>query len=64
MPFDWTNWLEHRLDWHKGMSRWYIDDQFMLSKTKNVPKHPSAVIVYHWGDSGEWSGNMSVGGQV
>jgi hypothetical protein len=62
--FDWTNWLEHRIDWHPGLSRWYINDQLLLKKAKNVPSHPSGLIVNLWGDGGEWSGNMTVGGQV
>jgi hypothetical protein len=62
--FDWTEWLEHRIDWHEGMSRWYINDNLMLSSEKNVPTDPSGLILNLWGDGGEWSGNMSVGGQV
>lgn len=62
--FDWTQWLEHRIDWHNGISRWYIDGDLMLSKEKNVPTDPSGLILNLWGDGGEWSGNMSVGGQV
>jgi hypothetical protein len=62
--FDWTNWLEHRIDWYDGISRWYINDQLMLNKTLNVPGHPSGLIVNLWGDGGEWSGNMTAGGQV
>lgn len=61
---DWTNWLDHRIDWHAGISRWYINDKLLLTKTKNVPTHPSGLTVNLWGDGGEWSGNMSVGGQV
>jgi len=62
--FHWTQWLEYRLDWHDGISRWYINDELLLNKTKNVPTHPSGLIVNLWGDGGEWSGNMTVGGQV
>ena len=62
--FDWADWLEHRLDWHSGVTRWYINNQFMMKKTKNVPTDPSGLILNLWGDGGDWSGNMSVGGQV
>ncbi|KAK5952132.1 hypothetical protein OHC33_007019 [Knufia fluminis] len=60
----WTDWHDHRLDWFDGMSRWYIDDELALEKTKNVPTKPSGLILNLWSDGGEWSGNMTVGAEV
>ena len=61
---DWTQWLDHRLDWDRAMSRWWVDDVVVLNKTLNVPQEPSALILNLWSDGGTWSGNMSVGSQV
>lgn len=60
----WTDWHDYRLDWYDGVSRWYIDGEFVLEKTLNVPTEPSGLILNLWSDGGEWSGNMSVGAEV
>jgi hypothetical protein len=60
----WTEWANHRLDWYPGISQWWMDDQLLLTKTINVPKKPSGMILNLWSDGGEWSGNMTVGDQV
>lgn len=60
----WTEWLDYRLDWFPQISRWYVNGQLQLEKSLNVPKKPSGLILNLWGDGGQWSGNMTVGGQV
>lgn len=60
----WTEWLDYRLDWFDHISRWYVNGQIQLEKSLNVPKTPSGLILNLWGDGGQWSGNMTVGGQV
>ncbi len=59
-----TDWLDHRIDWLDGISRWYVDGELVLEKRMNVPKEPSGLILNLWGDGGEWSGGMEVGDQV
>lgn len=60
----WTDWHDYRLDWYDGVSRWYVDGEFVLEKTLNVPTEPSGLVLNLWSDGGEWSGNMSVGSEV
>ncbi|KAK2831950.1 hypothetical protein FQN49_007004 [Arthroderma sp. PD_2] len=60
----WTHWGDHRLDWFQGMSRWYFNDEFRLSKTYGVPVNPSMLILNLWSDGGQWTGNMTVGSSV
>lgn len=59
-----TEWIDHRLDWFPDISRYWIDDQLLHNKTYGVPTKPSSLTINLWGDGGEWSGNMTVGGQV
>ncbi|KAK5089668.1 hypothetical protein LTR70_006523 [Exophiala xenobiotica] len=66
MPHDYvmTEWLDHRIDWFDGVSRWYINGDLVLDKTINTPSTPSTVFMNLWSNGGSWSGNMSVGAQV
>lgn len=66
MPHDHvvTEWLDHRLDWFDGVTRWYIDNELVLTKTQNVPNTPCTVFMNLWSNGQFWSGNMSVGAQV
>ncbi|KAH8648419.1 concanavalin A-like lectin/glucanase domain-containing protein [Xylariales sp. PMI_506] len=59
-----TDWMEHRLDWFDGVVRWWVNGQLVLNKTVNAPTQPSGLILNVWGNGGEWSGNMTVGGEV
>lgn len=59
-----TEWLDHRIDWFDGLSRWWVDGEMVLEKTMNVPRDPSELILNLWSDGGEWSGGMSVGSEV
>jgi hypothetical protein len=59
-----TEWLNHRIDWFDGLSRWWVDGEMVLEKTINVPRDPSGLILNLWSDGGEWSGGMSVGSEV
>lgn len=61
---NWTQWITHRLDWFDGVSQYWVDDTLVLTKTKNVPDTPGGAILNVWGDGGEWSGEMRVGGEV
>jgi hypothetical protein len=63
-PKAYTDWIDHRIDWLDGVSRWYVDDELVLEKQMNVPKEASGLILNLWGDGGEWSGNMTVGSEV
>ncbi|KAM5457388.1 hypothetical protein MaudCBS49596_000583 [Microsporum audouinii] len=60
----WTHWGDHRLDWFRDVSRWYFNNEFLLSKTYGVPKNPSMLILNLWSDGGQWTGNMTVGSSV
>ncbi|KAF2267091.1 concanavalin A-like lectin/glucanase [Lojkania enalia] len=57
----WDEWQEHRIDWFKKNSYWYINDKQVAANTYSVPREPSGLIINMWSDGGEWSGNMSVG---
>lgn len=59
-----TSWLDHRIDWHEGVSRWYIDDQLVRQSTVNVRQHPAGMVLSLWGNGGLWSGEMKDGGEV
>jgi hypothetical protein len=63
-PQKYTDWLDHRIDWLDGISRWYIDGDLVLEKQLNVPTQLSGLILNLWGDGGEWSGVMDVGAQA
>jgi hypothetical protein len=52
-----------RIDWFKGQSRWYANGVSIANLTKNVPSVASGVVLNVWSDGGEWSGNMTVGGE-
>ncbi|KAF2401486.1 concanavalin A-like lectin/glucanase [Trichodelitschia bisporula] len=60
----WDEWRVHRLDWLPGKSRWYLDGDKVAESTYGVPKEPSYVVLNMWGDGGEWSGEMDVGGEA
>lgn len=60
----WTDWVEHRLDWFEGRSSWLINGELLLNKTYGVPMVPSWLNINVWGNGGQWSGNMAVGGSV
>jgi beta-glucanase (GH16 family) len=60
----WTDWHVHRIDWVKGVCRWFLDGQEVAVNTYSVPKKPSGIILNVWSDGGVWSGNMSVGGKA
>jgi beta-glucanase (GH16 family) len=57
----WNDWRTHRIDWLPGMSRWYVDGQFIAQNNYSVPRKPSGLVLNMWSDGGVWSGNMSVG---
>ncbi|KAI1153378.1 glycoside hydrolase family 16 protein [Nemania diffusa] len=61
---DWTQWSVHRMDWSPKNTTWYIDGDQVASIAFQVPRDPSQVIFNAWSDGGEWSGNMSVGGDA
>ncbi|KAJ8132356.1 hypothetical protein O1611_g1270 [Lasiodiplodia mahajangana] len=61
---DWTQWSVHRMDWTPKNTTWYIDGQQAASIAFQVPRDPSQVIFNAWSDGGEWSGNMTVGGEA
>jgi beta-glucanase (GH16 family) len=42
---NWTDWQTYRLDWTPTLSAWYVNDQLVITKSINVPKLPSAVIL-------------------
>ncbi|KAF2430512.1 concanavalin A-like lectin/glucanase [Tothia fuscella] len=57
----WDEWHTHRIDWLPRMSRWYIDDKFIVQNSYGVPRKPSGLILNMWSDGGVWSGDMKVG---
>ncbi len=59
-----TQWLDHRLDWHDGVSRWYVDGELVLEKRVNVPREPGGLVLNLWGDAGRWSGAMDDDGEA
>ncbi|RYF37737.1 MAG: glycosyl hydrolase family protein, partial [Cytophagaceae bacterium] len=60
----WDEWQTHRIDWLPKHSYWYLDDQQVAANTYSVPRKPSFLILNMWGNGGEWSGNMTTGGQA
>jgi hypothetical protein len=60
----WDDWQTHRIDWLPKNSYWYLNDKQVAANTYSVPRKPSFLVLNMWGDGGEWSGNMTVGGQA
>jgi len=60
----WDEWQVHRIDWLPKHSYWYLDNKQVAANTYSVPRKPSFMMLNMWSDGGEWSGNMSVGGQA
>ncbi|KAF2274535.1 concanavalin A-like lectin/glucanase [Westerdykella ornata] len=60
----WTEWAEHRIDWVEGRSFWFRDGRKVAENTYSVPSVPSYLVLNMWGDGGEWSGEMEVGGSA
>ncbi|KAF2029379.1 concanavalin A-like lectin/glucanase [Setomelanomma holmii] len=60
----WDEWQTHRIDWLPKNSYWYLDNKQVAANTYSVPRKPSFLVLNMWGDGGEWSGNMTVGGQA
>ncbi|KAI0402686.1 glycoside hydrolase family 16 protein [Xylaria palmicola] len=61
---DWSQWSVHRMDWTPRDTTWFIDGKEVASIAFQVPRDPSQVIFNAWSDGGEWSGNMTVGGEA
>ncbi|POR38748.1 Uncharacterized protein TPAR_01063 [Tolypocladium paradoxum] len=66
MPRDleWTDWAVHRMDWTPKRSVWYVDGDEVASIEFQVPRDASGININSWSDGGNWSGNMSVGGEA
>jgi hypothetical protein len=60
----WNEWQTHRIDWLPKNSYWYLNQKQVAANTYSVPRKPSFLVLNMWGDGGEWSGNMTVGGQA
>ncbi|KAK4232026.1 xyloglucan endo-transglycosylase [Podospora fimiseda] len=60
----WSDWLIHRLDWTPEYTAWYVNDILVAQISFQVPRDESNIILNAWSDGGEWTGNMSVGGQA
>ncbi|KAF2197107.1 concanavalin A-like lectin/glucanase [Delitschia confertaspora ATCC 74209] len=61
---DWREWHDHRIDWLEHESFWWLDGRMTASNTYSVPRRPSGLVLNMWGDGGEWSGDMGVGGSA
>ncbi|OAQ84845.1 xylanase 3 [Purpureocillium lilacinum] len=59
----WTDWAVHRLDWTPRRSVWFVDGVEVASIDFQVPRDASGLNINSWSDGGQWSGNMSVGGE-
>jgi beta-glucanase (GH16 family) len=57
---DWTNWVEHRLDWTPEVVVWYVDKKEVSRIQFQTPKKASDLHFSAWSDGGTWSGNMSM----
>ena len=66
MPFGKTvgDWAVYRLDWTPSRSVWYVDGQQVADIAFQVPRDPAGLNINMWSDGGNWSGNMSVGGEA
>jgi hypothetical protein len=60
----WNEWQTHRIDWLPKNSYWYLNQKQVAANTYSVPRKPSFLVLNMWGDGGEWSGNMTNGGQA
>ncbi len=40
-----SDWNVHRLDWVTGLSRWFVNGDFVANKTYGVPTVPSTIIM-------------------
>jgi hypothetical protein len=62
---EYTDWVEHRLDWLGGVVRWWAAGTPVLEKTVNAPSQPMSLNLNIWSNGDDyWSGNMSIGAQV
>ncbi|KAI0014079.1 concanavalin A-like lectin/glucanase domain-containing protein [Xylariaceae sp. FL0662B] len=61
---NWTDWAVYRMDWNPTRTSWYIDGVNVASISFQTPRDPSMLIFNTWSDGGNWSGNMSVGGEA
>ncbi|KND87964.1 hypothetical protein TOPH_07392 [Tolypocladium ophioglossoides CBS 100239] len=61
---EWTDWAVYRLDWTPKRSLWYVDGGEVASIEFQVPRDASGINFNSWSDGGNWSGNMSVGGEA
>ncbi|UNI14008.1 hypothetical protein JDV02_000692 [Purpureocillium takamizusanense] len=59
----WTDWAVHRLDWTPRRSVWFVDGVEVASIDFQVPRDAAGLNINSWSDGGQWSGNMSVGGE-
>jgi hypothetical protein len=41
----WSDWQTYRLDWTPTTSAWYVNGSLVLTKTVNIPKVPSLIIL-------------------
>ncbi|MCJ1311918.1 hypothetical protein MMC25_005591 [Agyrium rufum] len=64
MNASWTDWNVWRLDWVQGKTEWFVNEVSVDNKTIGVPWRESSFVLNMWGNRGEWSGNMSVGGEA
>ena len=64
LPYPWTEWSTHRLDWHSDRSRWYVNNQLQEEKSYRVPNLQSRLVINLWSDGGMWTGDMKVGDSV
>lgn len=60
----WDDWHMHRIDWLPKESYWYLDNKQVAANSYSVPRRPSFMVLNMWSDGGEWSGNMTEGGQA
>ncbi|KAG9511892.1 concanavalin A-like lectin/glucanase, partial [Aureobasidium melanogenum] len=47
---------EHRFDWLKGVTKFYIDGEYVGALKKNVPTVPDSMVWNNWANGGSWSG--------
>ncbi|MCJ1230836.1 hypothetical protein MMC12_007510 [Toensbergia leucococca] len=57
-----AEWNDYRLDWLPEKSEWFLNGVSAVNKTYGIPRKPSKFVMNMWGDGGEWSGNMTIGG--
>ncbi|KAF1989437.1 glycoside hydrolase family 16 protein [Aulographum hederae CBS 113979] len=59
---DWTRFHDYRIDWSEHEVTWWVDGIQRARNSYGVPKKPAGINLNVWGDGGEWSGEMEVGG--